>query len=215
MALTLPNGSLIHIASGEGSAITVTAISNAAPAVCTAVGHGLATGDYVIFSSGWSRLSDKVFRVINLTADTFSLEGTDTTDVNIYSAGGGIGSVKEVTGWTQLSQVLDTQSQGGEQQFWTGQLLEGDREIRIPTNKTAGGLNVQVADDPTLAGYILASKANDDRLPRAVRVSNPSGAKTLYYAYIGIDKTPSMTVNQVQAIQATFSFLNEPVRYSN
>lgn len=215
MAVSLPNGSVIHIASGTGSALTVTAVTNAAPAVATSTAHGLANGDFVILTSGWARLSDKVFRVANVTANTFELEGTDTADTAIYPAAGGTGSVKKVTGWTQLSQVLETQSQGGEQQFATYQFLEADRETRIPTTKSGGGMTISVADDPSLAGYVLASKANDDRLPRAVRVTNPSGSKILYYSYISIDKTPTMTVNNVMACAATLSFLNEPVRYAS
>ncbi|HEY0505089.1 MAG TPA: phage tail protein, partial [Lysobacter sp.] len=171
-------------------------------------------GDFVILTSGWSRLTDKVFRVAGSTTNTFELEGADTSDVNIYPAGGGIGSVKKITGWTQLQQVLQTQSQGGEQQFATFQFLEGDREVRIPTTKSGGGLTVNVADDPTLPGFILASKANDDRVERAVRVTTAKGSKILYLSYITIDKTPSMDVNTVMACQATLSHLNEPVRYA-
>jgi hypothetical protein len=214
MSVSLPNGSTIHIGSGTGSAINVTAISNVAQAVCTAAGHGLVNGDFVILTSGWSRLTDKVFRVAGSTTNTFELEGADTSDVNIYPAGGGIGSVKKITGWTQLQQVLQTQSQGGEQQFATFQFLEGDREVRIPTTKSGGGLTINVADDPTLPGYILASKANDDRVERAVRVTTAKGSKILYLSYITIDKTPSMDVNAVMACQATLSHLNEPVRYA-
>ena len=215
MSVSLPNGSTIHIASGTGAAINVTAISNAVQAVCTAAGHGLANGDYVILTSGWSRLTDKVFRVAGSTTNTFDLEGQDTSDVNIYPAGGGVGSVKKISGWTQLTQVLETTSQGGEQQFATYQFLEADREVRIPTTKSGGGLTINVADDPTLPGYQLASKANDDRLARAVRVTTSSGSKILYYSYVTIDKTPSMSVNNVMACQATLSHLNEPVRYAN
>jgi len=71
-----------------------------------------------------------------------------------------------------------------------------------------------VADDPTLPGFILASKANDDRVERAVRVTTAKGSKILYLSYITIDKTPSMDVNTVMACQATLSHLNEPVRYA-
>lgn len=214
MSVSLPNGSTIHIASGTGAALVVSAITNAVQAVCTSTAHGLANGDFVILTSGWSRLTDKVFRVANASTNSFDLEGADTSDPTIYPAGGGVGSVKKVTGWTQLTQVLETQSQGGEQQFATYQFLEADREVRIPTTKSGGGLTITVADDPSLPGYILASKANDDRLARAVRVTTAAGSKILYLSYITIDKTPSMNVNNVQACQATLSHLNEPVRYA-
>lgn len=70
-----------------------------------------------------------------------------------------------------------------------------------------------MADDPTQPGYILAAAANDDRLPRIVSITLPSGSVIYYNAYISLNKTPSLTVNQLMAVQVTLSLLAEPVRY--
>ena len=214
MSISLPNGALVAIASGYGSELTVSGITNANPAVATSVGHALVDGDIVEVTSGWSRLTEKVVKVDQLSADTFGLVGVDTTLTSIYPVGGGSGEVRKVSGWTQLAQILDSSSSGGEQQFLEYQLLEGDAQKRIPTFKSAAGLTFSVADDPTLPGFILASTANDDRLPRAVRIVLPSGATIYYNAYISLNKTPSLTVNQIMAVQVTLSLLAEPVRYS-
>ena len=131
----------------------------------------------------------------------------------LAGAAGGAGSIREITGWTQLSQILSSSSSGGEQQFLEYQLLESDAQKRIPTFKSAAGLSFSIADDPTLAGYILASAANDDRLPRAVKITLPSGSVILYNAYVSLNKTPSLTVNEVMACEVTLSLLAEPVRY--
>jgi hypothetical protein len=214
MAYSLPNGSTVHIGSAVGSALTVSAATNANPCVMTSTAHGLSNGDYVIVTSGWSRTTDKVFRVANVTANTFELEGHDTSDTDAFPAGSGTGSVKEVTAWTQITQVLGVTSQGGEQQFATYQPLEGDREVRIPTTKSGGGLDIEVGDDPTLAGFIAASAANDDRVARAVRATNANGSKSLFYSYVSADKVPQMNVNQVQTARISLSHLNEAVRYA-
>lgn len=214
MAISLPNGALVAIANGYGSALTVSGITNANPAVATSTGHGLVDGDIVEVTSGWSRLTEKVVKVDQLTADTFSLVGIDTSLTSIYPSGGSAGSVRKVSGWTQLAQILDSSSSGGEQQFLEYQLLEGDAQKRIPTFKSAAGLTFSVADDPDLPGFILASAANDDRLPRAVRIVLPSGATIYYNAYISLNKTPTLTVNQIMAVEVTLSLLAEPVRYS-
>jgi len=214
MAISLPNGALVAIANGYGSALTVSGITNANPGVATSTGHGLTDGDIVEVTSGWSRLTEKVVKVDQLTADTFGLVGIDTSLTSIYSTGGGAGSVRKISGWTQLAQILDSSSSGGEQQFLEYQLLEGDAQKRIPTFKSAAGLTFSVADDPTLPGFILASTANDDRLPRAVRITLPSGATIFYNAYISLNKTPTLTVNQIMAVEVTLSLLAEPVRYS-
>lgn len=214
MAISLPNGALVAIANGYDNSTSITAISNAATAVASAT-NTLTDGDIIEVTSGWSRLTDKIVRIDTPTASDFKLEGIDTSLTSIYPAGGGVGSFRKVTGWTQLAQILDSSSSGGEQQFLEYQLLEADAQKRIPTFKSAAGLNFSVADDPTLPGFILASQANDDRLPRAVRITLPSGAVLLYNAYISLNKTPSLTVNQVMAVQVTLSLLAEPVRYAS
>lgn len=213
MSISLPNGALVAIASGYGSALSVTALTNANPAVATSVAHGLTDGDIIEVTSGWSRLTNKIVKVDQLTVDTFLMMGIDSSLTSIYPAASGVGSVRKITGWTQLSQILDSSSSGGEQQFLEYQLLEADAQKRIPTFKSAAGLTFSIADDPTLAGYILASTANDDRLPRAVRITLPNGSVIYYNAYISLNKTPSLTVNQIMACQATLSLLAEPVRY--
>lgn len=211
--VSLPNGAIVAIASGYGSALATTIVTNANPGVATSTAHGLTNGDFVEVTSGWGRLDQKVVRVSGVTANTFNLEGIDTTLTSIYPAGSGIGSVRKVTGYTQLAQILSSNSSGGEQQFTTYQFLEGDSQKQIPTTKNAAGLTFSVADDPAQAGFILASAANDDRLKRAVKISLPGGSILSYNAYVSINKTPSLSVNEIMAVQATLSLLAEPTRY--
>lgn len=216
MSISLPNGALVAIASGYGAAKTMSALSNANPGVATLeASHGVTVNDVIEVTSGWSRLTDKVVRVSAVSTNDVSLEGQDTSLTSIYPATSGTGTVREITGWTQLSQILSSSSSGGEQQFLEYQFLEADAQKRVPTFKSAAGLSFSVADDPTLAGYILASTANDDRLKRAVRITLPSGAVIYYNAYISLNKTPSLTVNEIMAVEVTLSLLAEPVRYAS
>ena len=216
MSVRVPNGSIVAIASGYGASKAMTALTNDDPGVATLESsHGVATGEYIEVTSGWARLSGKIVRAGTVATNSVPLEGIDTTLTSIYPAGGGTGTVREITGWTQLAQILTSSSEGGEQQFLTYQFLESDQEKRIPTTKSAAGLTFTVGDDPTLPGYILASEANDDRLPRAVRITLPDSSILLYNAYISLNKTPTLTVNELMAVQVTLSLLNEPVRYAS
>lgn len=216
MSVSLPNGTLFYIASGYGAVKTMSAVTNANPAVATLeAAHGVIVGDFIEVTSGWSRLKNKVVRASAVATNDVTLEGINTVLTSAYPAGSGTGTIREITGWTQLQQILSTSTSGGEQQFATYQFLESDVETRIPTNKSASGMELQVADDATLAGYILASTANDDRLQRAIKAVLPSGAILLYNGYVSLNKTPSMTANEVMACQVTLSFLNEPVRYAS
>lgn len=213
MSISLPNGALVSIASGYGSPLTVTSVTNANPAVATSTAHGLANGDFIEITSGWSRLTSKVARVAGVTANTFNIEGIDSSLTSIYPSGSGIGTVRKVTGYTQLSQILSSSSSGGEQQFLEYQFLEGDAQKRIPTFKNAAGITFSVADDITQPGYQLATVANDDRLPRAVKIVLPSLSVISYNVYISLNNTPSLTVNEIMATELTLSLLAEVVRY--
>lgn len=215
-AISLPNGALVAIASGYGAEKDMTAVSNANPGVATLeASHGITVGNIMEITSGWSRLTDKIVRAGTPSTNDIPLEGIDTSLTSIYPAAGGAGTIREVTGWTQLSQILSSTSNGGEQQFLEYQLLEADAKKRIPTFKNPAGLSFSIADDPTLPGYILASQANDDRLKRAVSITLPSGAVIYYNAYISLNKTPSLTVNEIMAVEVTLSLLAEPVRYAS
>lgn len=217
MSANLPNGALVYIASGYGAAKTMSAITNADPAVATLeAAHGVATGDFIEVTSGWSRLNNKIVRAVATSdATDVELEGYDTSSTTIYAAGSGTGSVREISGWTQITQVLEPSSTGGEQRYLAYQFLEADSEVEIPTVKSGGGLQFSVADDPSLAGYIALEAANDDRLKHAFKVVLPSGAILLYNAYVSLNKTPTLTVNQLMACGVSLRFLAEPVRYTS
>lgn len=214
MSVSLPNGAVVSIASAYAAPITVTAVSNANSAVASAVGHGLANGDIVEVTSGWSRLNSRVARVANVTADTFELEGINTTSTNLYPAGGGAGSVRKISTWQQITQVLEFTTSGGEQQFVTYSFLEEDVEHQIPTVKSASSFAMTIGDDAELPWYSILSDANDDRIPRAVSVVLPSGSAIFYNGYVTLNKTPTLTKNELMGLQSTVSLTSEPMRYA-
>lgn len=215
-AVQLPNGSIVAIAASYGEEFTISGISNANPGVATMLPtHGIAEGDVIELTSGWSRITDKIIRIGTVNTNDAQLEGIDTSLTTIFPAGAGAGTAREILSWTQLQQILESSTDGGEQQFLTYQFLEADAQKRIPTVKNPSGMTFQIADDPELAGYILAAAANDDRLPRAVRITLPSGALIFYNAYITLNKIPSLTVNELMAVEVTLSLLAEPTRYAS
>lgn len=214
-AVQLPNGSILEIAASYGPVTDVDSLSNADPAVAgVSASHAIATADFFEITSGWSRITDRVFRAGTVAANNVPLEGLDATDTTDFPAGQGIGTLREILTWTQLQQILELTTDGGEQNFLTYQFLEADAQKRIPTFKAPSGMTISVADDPSLAGYILAEEANDDREPRAIRITFPNGSILLLNAFVTLNKTPRMTINELMAVDITLSFLGEPVRYA-
>jgi len=148
MAYTLPNGSTLDIASAYDTAVPITSITNANPAVVTSTAHGLAEGDIVLVTSGWSRINNRGFRVGAVTTDTFELEGVDSTNTQFYPAGGGTGSVKAATTYVGINQVTGVEFAGGDISFLDVQFLESDTQVQLPTVKSAISMTLTVADDP-------------------------------------------------------------------
>lgn len=214
MSVSLPNGATISIASTYGTAKTVTAVTNANPGVMTSTSHAISDASIIEITSGWSKLNGRIARTDNADANTFELEGIDTSSTTNYPAGSGTGSVRVISAWTQITQILEASSSGGEQQFATYSFLEDDTERQIPTNKSAQSMTLSIGDDQSLAHYAVLLAADQDRAARAIRISLPSGAVIYFNAYVTFNTTPSLTKNELMALQATFSLVSAPTRYS-
>lgn len=213
---TLPNGSTISLSTGFGSPVAVSAITNAEPGVATSTAHGYSDGDILIAAtSGWANLEGRPFRVDNSAANTFDLEGINTSSTTKYPAGAGAGTVKDVTGWVQITGVLDPSGTGGDQQFWEGAPLEARRNIRIPTTQSAAGIDFQAAYDPSAAWWDYVSDAADDVEPRAVLLTLANGAKLYYYCYVGMSVIPSLTRDQPMTVGISLSLAGDPTRYAS
>jgi len=91
MAYHFPAGTKAYYSTTFAAAKTVTGVTNASPAVATSVAHGYTDGDPLLVSSGWQDASDTVFEADQLSADTFSLLGLDSTDTNVFASGTGTG----------------------------------------------------------------------------------------------------------------------------
>jgi hypothetical protein len=211
----LPNGVTLALATAYGSDLTVSALTNANPAVATSTAHGLTNGDFVVVTSGWSRLDGRVLRVSGVSTNAFSLEGFDTSSTSIYPSGSGIGTVKKVTTWQQITQVLDLQTNGGDLQFTTYAFLENDYETQLPTVAAPQSLAITIADDASLAGYVAIKAAAEARALRALKLTFPSGSLALYNGYVGFNETPTRTKNQVMGVKGSFSLQNRPIRYAS
>ena len=80
MAYYFAEGSKFYFSQTFAAAKTVTAISNASPAVATSVAHGYVDGDELLFTSGWELANNSIFRADQLTADTFGITGLNSSN---------------------------------------------------------------------------------------------------------------------------------------
>lgn len=212
MSASLVDGAKLFLGTEFGTPKTITAISNADPAVVSCTGHGFDDGDLVIIKSGWNGLNDRVFRVSGSDVGTFELEGIDTSNVANFPAGGGVGSATEVTNQQQIDQVLEFSMTGGEQQYVTFAYLEEDFERNLPSVFSAQSIEIRIADDPSNAGFKALAQLERQKLIRPLRVSLSNGSTLLYYGTVSFTSTPSMTKGEVMSCPATFSLQGPPVR---
>ncbi len=215
MAITLSTGATLSVAKTYAAPLSFTVISNAANAVCTVVGSTIVAGDYVEVSSGWGLLDKRVVRAYTgSSATSLILEGVDTSNTSKYPIGTGIGSVRKVTAWSQLSQVKGVTATGGTQNFADITAIDDVVERQIPTTKTAVSMTAEVFDDPTLDWYTDVSAADAARTPYGLLMTFPNGSKLLANSYWSLLKVPTMGKNEALMSQITLSYAAEPIRYA-
>lgn len=213
MAASLPDGATLEIATGYAASKTVTILSNANPAVLTATAHGLANGDIFELKSGWFRLNERLFRAAGITTDTAQVEGQNTTSTTDYPIGTGTGTLREITAWTQVPQILEFTTSGGEQQYSTYSFLEEDFERQLPTVTAAQSLSIGIADDPSLTGYQAVKAASDSRALTALRLRLRNGSIILYNGIISLNETPTLNKGSVMQVTASVALQGRPTRY--
>ena len=219
MAVYLPNGSKFYIGTAYGATKTFTSASNAAECELSFVADpALTTGDYFEITSGWEEISGNVYRVKSASGAgpyTVVIEGLDTTDTDMFVALGGVGTVREVATWTEITQVEAPSTSGGEQQFVTYQPISANREKRLPSYRSAQGFQLSFFDDPTLAWYatVLAA-SNDNQNAYAIKIDLKSGAKIVAAGYWSLQKMPSMAANTPMKANIDVAVTNDTVRYA-
>lgn len=214
MSQYLPNGAVLAIASAYASSITVTAASNAANAVLTAT-NTLTAGDLIEVTSGWNGLNGRIFRILSATGTTVTLEGVDadTTNTTLYPAGSGIGSIRKINTFTQVQQVTEFSTTGGDLQYTTFDYLEETFQRQIPTVNSPQTIAMKIGDDITLPGFIALRTVSRTRAVTAMRLTLPNGNIVLYNAIFGMNETPDVTKNQIATISVGAALQGKPVRY--
>lgn len=134
---TLPSGTILSVATAFAAAKTVTAVSNAAEAVVSCTAHGYSVGDILQIYSGWGRLNRRAIKVKSVTTNDFVAQDIDTSNTELFPPGSGIGTVRKVTTFTQISKYLNQSSSGGEPKPVTVQFQDEDTETTLNNGFTA------------------------------------------------------------------------------
>lgn len=215
MSITMSNKSIFSVAKTYGTSKNMTAISNAVEAVATLeAAHGIIVGDIFEVSSGWGALNGRLVRAKVVAVNDVTLEGIDTTSVIKFPAGAGIGTIREVTAWDNVTQIESVSTSGGEQQFDNNSWLDDDEEREIPTIRSARGISLVVTDDPSLAYVATLRAAADAQTPIGLRIAFTNGAKYLANVYATISDTPDIERNKSLKTKIDFRNSARGIRYA-
>ena len=211
-----PTGTISSVATVLASAKTITGISNAAEAVVSSVAHGYSNGDIVLVYSAWGRLNFRAFKVKSVATDSFVLAEADTTSTELYTPGGGAGTVQKVTTWVDLDRTMNHSSSGGDAKTVNVKFIESDVEIVLNDGFTAVQRTFEMdADMIGTPAYTALKTLSQTDAATVVRRRAKSGAFSLIPAKVSFNEEETMTEGQAVAVKGTINGQNISTRYAS
>jgi hypothetical protein len=172
------------------AADTITGITKANPAVVSSTAHGIANGAYVLLSvQGMHQINNRVFRVANQAANTFELEGEDSTLYDTFVSG----TASEITFGTTVTTVTGVTVSGGEFEKEDITTIHDSTRSQIPTVASPTVFSMESIWDASDVALKALAAATAVRATRAVRITFSNGQKFLFNGYPGINLAPGGT----------------------
>jgi len=165
-------------------------------------------------SSGWPDLDDKILRASVVSTNDVTLEGFSTSNTTKYPAGTGTGSIREITAWANLSQILTVAVEGGEPQYLDYQFLNELQQRRIPLAKSPLNLTFSLADDITQSQNAAIRTIEAAGVPVAMRLTLPNASVIYLNGYWSLANLPQMANGQINARTLGFALTSLPTEYS-
>lgn len=208
-----PEGSKFYFSTTFAAAKTVTIATNANPAVLTAVAHGIVDDEEFLFTSGWEDATDSVFKANQLTVDTLSPVGLNTTSTSLFAAGTGTGTIQKVSSWLEIPQVLGISPQGGGARFMDINPLAKRNGLSLPIGFEPTKIALDLGHDPNGANYATMLDVGRTRTPVAYKQVLGGGAAIYGYGYMITGEVPSQQSGQPNKVQALISFQGRCISY--
>lgn len=200
MSLYKGRGVRLEVALTYQTADVVTAVTLANPGVATSTGHGMSNGAVGYFGevTGMSQLDGQAFRASGVAANTFNLEGIDTSAYPAFTAG----NAYEVATWATISQATDFQIGGGDADKLDATTLLDFIKQEENGLLAAETVNVNMLADPLSQGVARLRALALSSTRATFRITYPSSALEIYWH--GEPSIPGF--NQAKQQLATGSF---------
>lgn len=193
------------------AAKTITAISKASPAVVSSTGHGYTTGQEIKLSiNGMIELNNAVVKVTNVTADSYSLDGIDSTLFNTFASGSG----QLVTFGAAAATFQDVNASGGEAGEIDVTTIHDDTSKIVPGVKSALSYSFGSLWDPADAALIELKKADNVKGTRSIKLTFSTGAKVMFDCYPTVSMAPGGSTGGAVTTPVSFKLTGPVFAYA-
>ncbi len=203
----------VAMQSALGTATSITGITKANPGVVTSTAHGLANGTYVLLSvQGMYQLDNKVVRVANQTANTFELEGIDTTNFETFSSG----NAYAITFGTTITSATTMNASGGDFDFIDTTTIHTNVKSQIPGLANPLTYTFDNLWDISDAAQVAMKSATDAQAQRAFRFTFGTGGPIMLFSgYVGYTGAPTGNAQDKVTASASITAFGTPTYYAS
>lgn len=193
MTIKTNSGLKLFMESAIATAKTISGITKAAPGVVSSTAHGFTNNDIVLLEvQGMVELNGRLFKVVNVAADSFQLAGVDgstgidTTLYNTFSSG----TAKKVTLGTSITGVQEFTFSGGDIKTVDTTTVNDLVDTQIVVGAAAQAADLTMQWDPSSAAQQAMIAAFQTRANKGFKVMWPDGAFVLWYGTVGYTGAP-------------------------
>lgn len=205
------SGVQVAIQSALAAADTVSGVTKADPGVVTATSHGISDGTFVkMTASGMHQIDGRVFRVDNGAANTFELEGENTTSYDTFTSG----TAEAITFGITMTTATGLQASGGDFDFIDVTTIHDNVRKQVPGVASAGVYTFECLWDPADAALAALKAASDNQSQRCVKFTFASGAIVTFNGYVGCTLLPTGNAQDKVVTQVTVTMFGRPTIYS-
>lgn len=203
-------GVAVAVQSALDAAKTITGITKANPGVVSSTSHGYANGDYVLLKVvGMNQVNGRIFRVANQAANSFELEGENTTSYDTFTSG----TAEKITFGTTISTLTTVNASGGDFDFIDTTTIHDIVKSQIPGQASPSTFTFDAIWDVADAGMLALKAASDNKAQRCVRFTFANGQKFLFNGYVGTALSPTGQAGDKVTTPVTLTAFGRPTVY--
>ena len=152
-----------------------------------------------------------VARVSSSAANTFNLEGVDTTNFDTFTSG----NCYKITFGTTLSTAVGLSASGGDFDFIDVTTIHDNVKKQVPGAANPATFSFTSIWDVADAGLLALKSASDNQAQRAIRITFANGQKLVFTGYIGCTLLPVGNAQDKVETNFVITMFGKPNVYSS